>query len=339
MKIVDANEDSYYGITREWCVKKVSVADIIDIADSEPDKYQKNNCYIDIYLDFGKPRPSEDRSSHRNEEYCGVSTYDIQNMVSDITHEVMRSGYRGDIFAQVLAKVRTEYEVDIMYRAFSKANDWNSHSREALHKIGDDAYYKDEDIETTEDIKPYLSEREFNVKFKLHGLSYYSLRNRYYGTDAIKWLVNKILKDEYTYCIKKGKNIVPDEYLANGDSGIKAYQAEKRGKNKNNSIEKQLVKKMKLEKKRTAFEMFNEVMRHMLNENNSRNWQEVLLAVDGRWSTARRARTVTKHIMNVSDTELLTMTDEEIEKKCKSYWVFELTQAIERIKNAKISKD
>jgi hypothetical protein len=253
--------------------------------------------------------------------------------VKNVTEEVMESGTREDIASTVVKKIKEDYEIEVRFRTFTKGSDWMNHVASTLQKKADTP------IASVDNIKPYLSENEYDVNIYYEGISYYTAKNRYYGENAIKYIVNKILKENYTYCVKMGKNIVPDDYIKLGKEGIDRWRQEKSNGNKQNSIEKQMLKKIKYQKKQNAFTTFNDVIAAMLNEKGSRHWDMVFLSLDGRWNTGRRLKTINKYILNVSDNELVTMSEEEIEKRCKSYWVAELTQAIERIKNLEFKKE
>lgn len=330
-KMLREKTDGYYGITREWCVAKVTGDRLL--GPSERDRYGSYAYSEDdllMKMDFGKPRADMPR---RSDERIGIPSYDVQEMVENVTNAVMESGTREDIVSEVIKKVKEDYELEVRFKTFTKGSDWMNHATNTLQRKIETP------IATVENIKPYLSENEYDVNIYYEGINYYTPKNRYYGANAIKYLVNKILKEKYTYCVKMGKNIVPDEYIKLGKEGIDSWRREKISKNKNNSIEKQMLKKIKYQKKQDAFVTFNDVMAAMLNEKGSRNWDLAFLSVDGRWNTGRRLKTINKYILNVSDNELVTMSEEEIEKRCKSYWVAELTQAIERIKNLEFKKE
>ena len=322
MKVLDNREDAYSGIIRGWCVGRIKCEDILIDDASVPDKW--------IELDFGKPRT--DGRTYRSEESNSVSRHDMEEVVKKITRGLMTSGYRGDIVTEVIRKLNAEYEVEVEFKAYSKAGDWTSHSFIRLVEKGK-GVYEDEEIATAEDIKPYLSENEYDVKIKVTPYTYYTSQKRYNGEDGIKYIANKVLKEEYTYCLKKGKNIVPDKYIANGADGIIIWQSEKKNSNKNNSIEKQMLKSIKIEKKQMAFNKFCKVMEEL--EGRNRDWTMVFLTIDGRWNTSRRVKTINKYILNVTDDELIKMSEEEIEKRCKSYWTARLMEAQARIKALK----
>lgn len=325
--MLSMKDTSYYGIEREWCVAKITGDRLL--GPSERNKY--SSTYDEenflMKMDFGKPRTD----AKSDNESVGMSSYDIQEMIEETTEAVMESGTREDIANAVIKKIKEDYEIEVRFRTYTSGANWMRHTKCELHKKEDTL------MATAENIKPYLADNEFNVNIYYEGMCYYVARNRYYGENAIKYLVNKLLKDKYTYCVKMGKNIVPDNYIKLGKEGIERWRQEKSNSNKANSIEKQMFKKIKNQKKQDAFSKFDDVIRTMVEKGHT-NWDMVFLTVDGRWNNNRRMKTIKKYILNVSDDELVKMDDEEIEKRCKSYWVAELTQAIERIKNLEFKK-
>lgn len=310
----------YYGTEREWCVGKIT-------GDTMVGTTERRDVYSDdtlvARLDFGKPRPDNKRE---DQEGIGIHKFDFQEAVSHVLDDVMESGVRGIIEDECVERFKKDYEIEVRYKSYTKGSDWIGRVSCSLKK-------KDPTvpIATISNIKPYLAENEFDMKIYWSGMTFFTTQKSYYGENAIKYLVNKLLKEKYTYCTKMGKNIVPDDYIKLGKEGIERWKQEKRNKNKNNSIEKQTIKKIKAEKKNNAFIYFNDVIREMLNENGKHEWDKVFLAVDGRWNTGRRLNTVKKNILNMTDDELITVSDEEIKNRCKEYWKKELKEAIKRI--------
>lgn len=318
--MISQKDSGYYGVEREWCVAKIT-GDAMVGTTERVNTYDKEAFLFD--LDFGKPRTEY---VQRSQEHIGVHRFDFQEAISNLLDDVMESGSRNAIADECVERFKKEYELKVKYTSYEKGGDWVSHVSCSLQKKETTT-----PIATVENIKPYLSENEFDVKVYWSGMAFFTTQKSYYGEDAIKYLVNKLLKEKYTYCTKMGKNIVPDDYIKLGKEGIERWKQEKRNKNKNNSIEKQMIKKIKTEKKNNAFIYFNDVIRKMLNESGKHEWDKVFLSVDGRWNTGRRLNTVKKNILNMTDDELITVSDEEIKNRCKEYWKKELKKAIRRI--------
>lgn len=318
--MLSQKNSGYYGIMCEWCVAKITGDTMLGTTE-RVDTYDKEAFLFD--LDFGKPRQE---NVQRSQEHISISRFYFQEAISNLLDDVMESGSRNVIADECVERFKKEYELKVKYTSYEKGGDWVSHMYCSLQKKETET-----PIATVENIKPYLSENEFDVKVYWSGMSFFTVQKSYYGENAIKYLVNKLLKEKYTYCTKMGKNIVPDEYIKLGKEGIERWRQEKSNKNKNNSIEKQTIKKIKTEKKNNAFIYFNDVIREMLNESGKHEWDKVFLSVDGRWNTGRRMNTVKKYILNMTDDELITVSDEEIKNRCKEYWKKELKEAIKRI--------
>lgn len=319
---------SFYGIEREWCVAKITGDTMLGTTE-RVNNYGKEAFLFD--LDFGKPRTE---NVQRSQEHISISRFDFQEAISNLLDDVMESGSRNVIADECVERFKKEYELKIKYKSYEKGGEW-------INRIGCSFQKKETEtpIATVENIKPYLTENEFDVKVYYSGMSFFTVQNSYYGENAIKYLVNRLLKEKYTYCTKMGKNIVPDNYIKLGKEGIERWRQEKSNKNKNNSIEKQTIKKIKAEKKNNAFIYFNNVIVEMLNEMGKHELDKVFLAVDGRWNTGRRMNTVKKYILNMTDDELITISDEEIKNRCKEYWKKELKEAIRRIEELDFNKN
>ena len=318
--MLSQKNSGYYGIMREWCVAKITGDTMLGTTE-RVNTYDKEAFLFD--LDFGKPRQE---NIQRSQEQISIGRFDLQEAILNLLDDVMESGSRNVIADECVERFKKEYELKVKYASYEKGGDWVSRTSCSLQKKETET-----PVATVENIKPYLSENEFDVKVYWSGMAFFTTQKSYYGENAIKYLVNKLLKERYTYCTKMGKNIVPDDYIKLGKEGIERWKQEKRNKNKNNSIEKQTIKKIKAEKKNNAFIYFNDVIKEMLNENGKHEWDKVFLAVDGRWNNGRRMNTVKKYILNMTDDELITISDEEIKNRCKEYWKKELKEAIKRI--------
>lgn len=318
--MLSQKETSFYGVEREWCVGKIT-------GDTMVGTTERRDAYGDdtlvFKLDFGKQRAD---MKHRGDERIGVHRFDFQEVISHLVDDVMESGVRGIIEDECIEKFKKDYEIVVRYRSYERGSDWMGH-------VSCDLKKKDATIPiaTMSNIKPYIADNEYDVYVYWEGVSYFTTQKNYYGENALRYMVSKFLKERYTYCTKMGRNIVPDDYIKLGKEGIERWRREKMNSNKNNSIEKQTIKKIKTEKKTNAFMYFNDVIRAMLNERGQHDWGTAFLSVDGRWSSSRRVKTINKGVLNVTDNELITMSDEEIRNRCKEYWKKELQEAIERI--------
>ena len=327
--ITKGKEEDYYGIQRTWCVGRLDLGKLLDLPEGAERWGRKEAGKITIDYDFGKPQPGDDPFKVN---FNRINRWDFEEVIKQTLDTVMLSGDRNDIIETAKNKLRTDYTVSIHTTTYTKAGGYMNRIDIKLEKVGEETFKDDEITTDLKDIKPYMSSKEYNIRAEIEQPSYITNSKTYNGNAVIDYLVKKMLKEKYTYCTKNGKNIVPDNYILDGEAGIKAYQEEKRSKNKNNSIEKQMVKNLKREKIRFCMDTFSQVMKIMLGEGtDAHDYAQVYLAVDGRWNTSRRLTTVKKQILNVSDDELVMMSEDEIKNRCKNYWKVTLNRAIKHI--------
>ena len=132
-----------------------------------------------------------------------------------------------------------------------------------------------------------------------------------------KKLISKLYKENFTYCVKNGEVIVPDEYLAKGKEGIEEWRELRKSKNKSNSMENRMLKQIVRDKKQYAYE-------YMLNITNMNcvytSWTVPFITIDGRYNKQRMNKLVNE-VLGVKDNKnLIGIEKEDIEKLCKGYW-------------------
>lgn len=327
--IVSGNENNYYGIERTFCVGRINLGELLDLPEGEERWGRREPGELVKDYDFGKPTNNDSKYVKNDTR---INRWEFEDAVKDTLDKVMLSGDRNDLVKAVNDKLRLDYTVSVMVNLYSKAGTYINRVNVKLEKVGEELFKDDELTTDLEEITPYMSENEYDTRVNIGQPDHRTNTKTYNGNDAVEYLVKKTLKEKYTYCTKSGKNIVPDNYLSDGEAGIKAYQDEKRGKNKNNSIEKQMIRKIKQQKIQYAFDTFNNTMKIMLEEGTGpHDYTQVLLTVDGRWNTGRRMNTIKKQIVNVPDSELILMTEDEIKTRCKNYWKVTLNRAIKHI--------
>lgn len=327
--ITTGSEEAFYGIQRTWCVERIDLGELLNLPEGEERWGRKDPGKMVREYDFGKPREGMEPYKLN---YVRINRWDFEKAVKDTLDTVMLSGDRNDILETVREKLCKDYVVSVMAMTFSRAGGYMNRVDIKMEKVGEELFKDDEITTDLKDITPYMSAEEYNVRVEIEQPDYRTSSSYYNGNKAVEYIVKKAIKDKYTYCVKNGKNIVPDDYIMDGESGIKAFQGSKRSKNKNNSIEKQMINKLKQEKIEYAFDTFCDVMKIMLGEGTDpHDWAQVFLAVDGRWNTARRMTTIKKQILNVPDNELIIMSEDEIKTRCKNYWKVTLNRAIKHI--------
>ena len=151
--------------------------------------------------------------------------------------------------------------------------------------------------------------------------------------NRVKKLINKFVKTELTYCLRKDKLIVPQEYIDKGEAGIKEWQAEKRSSNKNNSLERKMLSQTFAEKRRFAYDCIYETARKI---SYSFNWKLPSMYVDGIRNSQRMDRLVSQIYETRHKHQFLQMTNDEMLKRAKEYWKGQLETADKAIDMVKI---
>lgn len=153
--------------------------------------------------------------------------------------------------------------------------------------------------------------------------------------------INKIIREKLTYCLKNDTVIVPEEYLAKGKEGIEEWRDFKSGKNKNNSIEKQLMKQVFRDKKERAYKSLAYTINAVCSVR--QEWSKPFLCVDGRWNRGRMDKLATELLNTKDRATFMQMSDEEIDMKIKNYWKNMLKEALQYVEDvdipAKIAKE
>jgi len=153
-------------------------------------------------------------------------------------------------------------------------------------------------------------------------------------TTKIKKLVKKFIRENMTYCIKQDKVIVPEEYIEKGKEGINEWRELKASKNKNNNMEKRMLRGMIRDKKVSVLQQMQRLVWRFpkgQNDNGTYDYGIPFLYIYGNGNTAMCKKLAHQVLGEKTDTELLNMTEEEIDKAFKDYWKEVLTRAIKQI--------
>lgn len=154
----------------------------------------------------------------------------------------------------------------------------------------------------------------------------------YRGTfENVGKLVKKFIRNELTYCIKQGNVVIPQEYLDKGKEGIEEWRETKASKNKNNNMEKRMLRQMLRDKKHSILMQMRTLMWRFPNGQDTRDWSIPHLTIYGNGNKTMAQKLVNQVLGKMTDQEILNMTDEEISKKFKEYWKGILNKTIEQI--------
>ena len=145
------------------------------------------------------------------------------------------------------------------------------------------------------------------------------------------------MRNELTYCIKSDKVIVPEEYLAKGKEGIDEWRQIKQSGNKNNSIEKKMLKQVVADKKKFAYQTMWQILDKIAGTKH--DWSVPSLEVDGRYNKTRTGKLVTQILNTRYKQGLIDMSEEDIINKFKDYWKEILMEAYNNIDKMEIKKE
>ena len=140
--------------------------------------------------------------------------------------------------------------------------------------------------------------------------------------ESIDLSIKKLLKNEMTYCLKKGVLTVPEEYSNQGMDGLERWRKIQSSKNKNNSMEKRLIRENTKEVKERVYNIVCKTTRNVAFYDHE--WNMPVITVDGVWNKTKNKRLATHIMKGKSIAEISNMSDEDITKMVKKYWVDKL---------------
>lgn len=154
--------------------------------------------------------------------------------------------------------------------------------------------------------------------------------------------IKKYIRENLSYCLKKDALIVPEEYMNKGKTGVEEWRNIKSSNNKNNSIEKKLLKQTLKDKKNYALDCMSAVMLRAVFPNGTsmgRDWSLPFIEIDGRFNYSRTRKLVNTILKDKSDQDLIKMPEEEIQKLFKDFWKDKLMELYNSVDNYDYSKE
>lgn len=333
----------------KYVLCKYSLKDLENIVGGLANRYDKKVLYS-CEVDVGDITPEQKKIQYENKWYA-ESSVDIRTRegelyekVEDIFYGLLASGCRTNIKNELFNQI-----MDTKVVVSSSINENEKGNRGVSTEI---SLGEPEDTETVEysyNIKEY-EENLKSVRYtKVYGLEegkYVMLENvgvyvYPYSfnkmTETVLKLVKRFIRLNLSYCITKDKIIVPEEYLARGKEGIKEWREIKASKNKNNSIEKRILRQTVKEKKSYANRCMSDIM-HEITKTRA-NWKIPSLEIDGRWNKQKTTALVNQ-ILNSKNTQFyIDITEEEIANKFKNYWKETLMEACDAVDKMIIKKN
>lgn len=272
----------------------------------------------------------------------------IYNLAKKLTFEKLYSGCQNNIEQEVFDEV---YNTPIRVIGIIERN--NAFEYDMLDLVidfgGVDPYGEDNDkrYNYSDNIKEF-EEKLKGVKYRssfrsdteeytlLENVSAYAYPYTFENVEAdIKKQIKKLIRNELTYCLKRGKSIVPQEYLDRKEEGIAEWRKLKSSSNKNNSIEKRMLQQIVRDKKRYAYDCMVQIQNKITTCGNQ-SWKMPRLEIDGRYNKQRTYKLVME-ILGAKDNQFyIELTEKQIENKFKEYWKNVLTSACNEIDEFKI---
>ena len=210
---------------------------------------------------------------------------------------------------------------------------------------GDEEYINDEDkmMEAIKKVKRKQYSYHDNEEEKYTLIERIASRMYAYNwremESKIDSLIKRVMRESFSYCIKQGKIIVPEEYLAKGKPGLDEWRSLKASKNKNNNMEKRMLREMIRDKKISNLNQMRSLLWNFPNGLDKNDWSIPRLSIYGNGNKAMAHKLMCQILGEKTDQELLNMTKEDVDKAYKEYWKGVLRKAIEKIDSVPTYKE
>lgn len=278
------------------------------------------------------------RESWLREINCSVRIYNdnLYTQAERIGYKLLSNGCKEKLEEKILDEVlNTELRAVFYYRG-------NNNSSGASWEFGEEDAdknfeYIEDEKEFDKTIKGYTrkSYRD-NEDIYLENIRYTAYTGHFDDLEEkIKKQIKKFIRNNLSYCIKKGKIIVPEEYLNRGKEGIDEWRQLKASNNKSNSMEKKLLKQIYADKKFYQYNTMSQIVDRIAS---SQSWSIPHIEVDGRFNKQRTFKLINQILGDKSKQEIMNMEEEEIVKAFKEYWKEILKKKYEEIDNMEIIK-
>lgn len=309
-----------------------TLKELIDMTKASTDRYVRNILYEKV-IDLGDISENQRRLQMENRWYADSSS-NLQYSESD-TYKIIKrlaiakvlNGYEGELDKSLTDAILA---LEIRTVVLPKEQDGGGYySPQVIFELRDTCddegrYAYSRDIKEFEDI---LTKVRYHSSYGMKEDEYVYLENFSVGVhnysfnnldEKIKRLIKKVIRTELTYCLKNGKVIVPQEYLDRQEAGIKEWRETKASGNKNNSMEKRMLRQIVAQKKAFAFEAMTQIMHAVVSVNQS--WSIPSLEVEGRWNKQKTTKLINQILNNKSAQFYIDTPEDEIVEQFKKYW-------------------
>lgn len=289
-----------------------------------------------------KEKQGQDRWYKEQHEELRYSEDKMYKLVEHVMYDKLLNGCKKNLEEETYKDIMRS-EIRVVARVGQSTNGrYDVFSEQETEWDPRDKYEYSEDLdEFGKELKKVRRRNSFSmVEGDEVRLEKYSIGIYQYQFDDIdkdiKKLIKKFVRNNLTYCIKKNEIIVPDEYLNKGKEGIEEWRKIKSSSNKNNSMEKRMLKEVFADKKRRV----NSYMEQIISKigNTKGDWSIPSLTVEGKWNATKIRKLVTKVAETKDRQKFIDTPDEEIVKKFKEYWMEALMEVYNEIDKMEIIK-
>lgn len=330
-----------------YIVCEKTLKELQDIATKESYRYNQTTLY-ECDVDRGEMSEEQRKiqiDNRWNAETCGslyISEDTYYNAIKDMAYKLILGGEKENIADKVKdAILNTKVKSVVSIIRESKWGD----SVSICFEFGDEEknnleYTRDLDemkkeLETVAYHNSFMKEED---KVLLERLKVEVQAYRFDDiTTRIGKLVNKFMRENLTYCIKNNMVIIPQEYLDKGIGGIEEWREIKRSSNKNNSIEKRLIKEVLQNKRAFAYDAMHQILFKITRS--GCDWSLPVITVDGQWNKTKINKLVTKLADTKNKQKFMETSEEEIFNTFKEYWKEKLMEIYDEIDKAEIKNE
>lgn len=330
----------------KYVICEKTIKELIDIVENNTDRY----CKIKLYehaVDIGDISEEQERIQRNNrwqaEQGTDIRLYEAQlyELIQKLGYEEIIGGCKENlpqtIYDDVLkTKIRVVSWVHDGGKEFSSVN--------SNIEIGDqhdtDFVYSKNIKEFEEQLKCVSYRNSFAKEGEKVLLERFEVGVYSYAFDNIEKnasrLIKKFIRNELTYCIKANKIIIPDEYIAKGKEGIRGWREIKSSNNKNNSMEKRMLKQVFADKKALAYRSMDQILSKISNMPG--DWSIPSITVDGKWNQTKINKLITKLADTKNRQKFIDLPEDEMIKKFKDYWKDRLMEIYKEIDELEVLK-
>lgn len=328
-----------------YVVVEMTLQELEDKATANTQTYDRLKLF-ECPIDRGTMSPEQLEIQQKNKWYTerninirlGEDSYYEQ--IKQVAYKKISDGCKDNLINEIQNSVMaTKLRVVATIKKYD--NDKSIFETDTI--LGEDDKYEysndlDEFKEKLKDIKYSSTYNNTNKEFVY--LEYFDIHMYSYAfndvNDTVRKLIKKFIRNELTYCLKNGRIIIPDEYLAKGKEGIEEWRKIKSSSNKNNSMEKRMIKQVFADKKKLAYETMRQIVSKVANTKH--DWSLPSIVVDGQWNKAKMNKLVTQLADTKDKQKFIDLSEEEMTKKFKDYWKNKLMEIYKEVDEMEIEK-